>query len=171
MNKVARQVAKFAVVTCAMAPLAGCATILGGGSSQSVSLASEPAGARFIVKSSSGLQAAAGNAPQGIRLARKNEYQVEFTAPGFQPQTVALAKGINGWIWGNLIVGWILGFGIDFILGSAYKLEPSVVTVTMAKALDDAGIVQTFGVVRQLDERGKLLREDRVQLVPAAVSK
>jgi hypothetical protein len=123
------------------------------------------------VKSSSGLQAAAGNAPQGIRLARKNEYQVEFTAPGFQPQTVALAKGINGWIWGNLVVGWILGFGIDFISGSAYKLEPSVVTVTLAKALDDAGVEQTFGVVRQLDEQGKLLREDRVQLVPTAESK
>lgn len=171
MNQFALQVAKVAVVTCAIAPMTGCATILGGGSSQVVSLASEPEGTRFIVKSSSGLQAAAGNAPQGIRLARKNEYQIEFTAPGFQSQTVALAKGINGWIWGNLVVGWILGFGIDFISGSAYKLEPSVVTVTLTKALDDAGIEQTFGVVRQLDQQGKLLRQDRVQLVPVAESK
>src|SRR6185437_11206741 len=62
--------------------LASCATILGGGSAQSVSLTSDPAGATFTVKSSSGLQMASGKAPQTISLPRRNEYQVEFAVPG-----------------------------------------------------------------------------------------
>lgn len=81
MNQFARKVVKLAVVTSAMTSMTGCATILGGGSSQAVSLASEPAGARFIVKSSSGLQAAAGNAPQGIRSPGQNSAPVTPPPP------------------------------------------------------------------------------------------
>lgn len=144
----------------------GCATILGGGSSQAVGITSEPVGARFTVRSSSGIQMASGAAPQTVTLPRKNEYQIEFTAPGYQPQTTALTKGVNGWIWGNLVVGWIVGFAIDFISGSAYKLEPALVQISLVRAADEAGVLQLFGVVRQLDAKGSVLFEQRVLMVP-----
>lgn len=146
--------------------IASCATILGGGSAQAVSLTSDPAGATFTVKSSSGLQMASGKAPQTISLPRRNEYQVEFAVPGYQPQSVALAKGTNGWIWGNLVVGWIVGFGVDFLSGSAYKLEPAQVQVTMIRATDNDGQSQLYGVVRQLDGKGHVLSENRALLQP-----
>ena len=73
--------------------VSSCATILGGGTTQPVSVVSEPAGATFTVKSSSGLQMASGKTPQTITLPRKNEYQVEFSVPGYQTQSVALAAG------------------------------------------------------------------------------
>jgi hypothetical protein len=144
----------------------GCATILGGGTSQAVSVASDPVGARFAIKSSSGLQMASGNAPQAVRLPRKNEYQVEFTAPGYQTQSVVLTKGVNGWIWGNLVLGWIVGFAIDFISGSAYKLEPAQVQIAMVRAADGSGTMQLYGVVRQLDGKGQLINEQRVLMQP-----
>src|SRR5688500_16257916 len=87
-----------------------CATIAGGGTSQGVSVSSEPAGASFVVKSSSGLQMASGATPQTIKLPRKNEYQIEFKVPGYNSQSVPLTKGLNGWVWGNLIIGWVPGF-------------------------------------------------------------
>ena len=146
--------------------LAGCATIVGGGPSQSVTLNSTPQGAAFTIKSSSGLQMAAGNAPQTLRLPRKNEYQVDFTVPGYQPQSVAITKGTNGWIWGNLVIGWIVGFIVDFATGSAYKLEPSQIQIALVKVADAAGAEQVYGVVRQLDDAGRVLSEQRVLLQP-----
>ena len=77
-----------------------------------------------------------------IRLPRKNEYQLRLEVPGYRPQTVALTRGTNGWIFGNLVVGWLLGFAIDFATGSAYKLEPSLVQVTMQR--DQTGDATTL---------------------------
>jgi hypothetical protein len=146
--------------------LPGCATLVGGGPSQPVSLNSTPAGASFTVKSSSGIQMAAGTTPQTLRLPRKNEYQIDFTVPGYKTQSVALTKGTNGWIWGNLLIGWIVGFIVDFATGSAYKLEPSQVQVSLVREVDGSGLEQVYGVVRQLDDAGRIVSEQRVRLVP-----
>jgi hypothetical protein len=55
----------------------GCATIVGGGSSQPVSVESAPSAARYVIRSSSGLEVSSGSVPASIRLPRKNEYQLE----------------------------------------------------------------------------------------------
>ncbi|MEO6067408.1 MAG: hypothetical protein ABIQ41_05450 [Gemmatimonadales bacterium] len=150
--------------------LSGCATILGGGSSQAVSIQSSTPATHFVIRSSSGIQIASGDAPQSVRLPRKNEYQIDFTAPGFQPQTIALTKGTNGWIFGNLVVGWIVGFAIDFATGSAYKLEPSVVNITMVQKVSADGSRSTDALVSLYDQAGRLIRELTVPLVPVEES-
>ena len=144
----------------------GCATILGGGTSQGLGVSSDPVGAKFVIKAASGLQFAVGNTPQMVSLPRKNEYQVEFSVPGYQSQSVVLTKGINNWIWGNLVFGWIFGFAVDFVSGSAYKLEPAQVSVNLVRALDESGRWQLYGVVRQLDDQNRLLSEQRILMVP-----
>ena len=147
--------------------LSACATIVGGGSSQPVSIQSVP-GAQFTIRSSSGIQMASGQAPKTVTLPRKNEYQIDFTAPGFQPQTIALTKGTNGWVWGNLVVGWILGFVIDFASGSAYKLEPAQVNISLVAKVAANGQTETDALVSLYDAKGKLIRELSVPMVPVA---
>ncbi len=93
----------------------------------------------------------AGRTPATVRLPRKNEYNIEISLDGYQPQTMALAKSTNGWIWGNLFVGWLVGFVVDFATGSAYKLEPALVSVSLARADDD-----TFAVVRFYTDKNGL---------------
>ena len=154
----------LAVVTLTVS---ACATIAGGGTSQGVSISSEPSGAAFVVKSSSGLQMASGSTPQTIKLPRKNEYQIEFKVPGYNSQSVPLTKGLNGWVWGNLIIGWVPGFIVDFASGSAHKLEPSVVQVTLQRGVSGAEAGKLFGVVKQLDASGRIVGESRVELTPA----
>jgi len=144
----------------------GCATILGGGSSQPVAINSNPASATFTVKASNGLTMAQGVTPQTIRLPRKNEYQIEFTAPGFQPQSIALSKGTNGWIWGNLVVGWIVGFAVDFATGSAHKLEPALVEINLVQVRASTGELRTDALVKLHDKDGKLIRQLTVPMVP-----
>ena len=143
-----------------------CATLVGGGSSQNVSIASEPSSASFVVKSSSGMQMAAGTTPNTIRLPRKNEYQIEFTVPGYRSQSTALTKGVNGWVFGNFLIGWIPGLIIDFVTGSANKLEPALVQVSLQRGAAGTDFDKLFGVVRQLDASGRILSEKLVELEP-----
>jgi hypothetical protein len=160
-----RGIARVAAVSSLlMLSLSGCASILGGGTSQPVSLRGEPTGMQYTIRAASGIQVSQGQTPNQVRLARNQEYQIEFTAPGFQPQKLALTKGLNGWVWGNLVIGWIVGFGVDFIGGAAWKLEPSVVDVRMVRAADDASAVSAL--VRLLDAEGKLIREVTLPLIP-----
>lgn len=167
MHRVDRKARIAGGVAAVLILTSGCATILGGGPSQSVSVASEPSGTSFVVKSSSGLQMAAGTAPQIILLPRRNEYQVEFTVPGYQPQSAVLTRGVNGWIWGNLVIGWIVGFIVDFATGSAYKLEPAVVQVALQRQPGEGTESDAHAIVRLLDRFGRVISEGRVRLDPA----
>lgn len=143
-----------------------CATLVGGGSSQGVSVSSEPSGASFTVKSASGMQMASGTTPQMISLPRKNEYSIEFAVPGYRSQSVALTKGVNGWVFGNFIIGWIPGLIIDFVTGSANKLEPAMVQVALQRGVAEGEAGKLFGVVRQVDASGHVVSEKRVELEP-----
>ena len=138
----------------------GCATIVGGGSNQVIQLQGTPSGAQYTILSSSGLQMANGGIPASVRLPRKNEYQIQVSMEGYQSQTVAVTKSVNGWIFGNLIIGWIVGFAIDFITGSAYKLEPSLVTVALQQAEELTAVLQFF------DEDGEVIRTERLEMLP-----
>lgn len=145
----------------AVLTMSGCATIVGGGTSQPVSLQSSPVSAAFSIQSSTGLEMAQGSTPSTVSLPRKNDYQVRITLDGYEPQTTALTRGINGWIWGNLFVGWILGFGIDFLTGSAYKLEPSFIQVSMQQVERDV-----YAVIQFLDDQERLIETRRLLMVP-----
>lgn len=151
----------------ALTVLGGCATLLGGGGSQSITMAATPTTVSYVIKSSSGLQMASGQTPNQVKLPRKNEYEIEFTAAGYQSQKLALSKGINGWIWPNILFGGLPGLLIDFATGSAHKLEPSTVSVSMVKPT--AGSDEPFALLIQLfDEAGKLIREVQAPLVPVS---
>lgn len=141
--------------------LTGCATLLGGGSSQAVTVEATPSEARYAIQSSSGIEMSAGDIPASVSLPRKNEYQVDISLDGYETRTVAITRGTNGWIWGNLVFGWIVGFIVDFATGSAYKLEPAVVNVTLERG------DEVYAVVQFLNEDRELIHEERVKMVPS----
>ena len=147
--------------------LGGCASMFGGGSSQPVTISSEPSGARFVIKSSSGIQMADGVTPQTIRLPRKNEYQIEVTMDGYKPRILALTKGTNGWIWANLFLGGIFGLIVDFSTGAGYKIEPAIVSVTLETVLLEDGTKEIYAVARLLSSDGQVLREQRALMETA----
>jgi hypothetical protein len=162
-----RNIGRTALAGLAFATSA-CATLVGGGTKQAVGISSDPSGASFAVKSSSGLQMAVGKTPQTISLPRKNEYQIEFSVPGYRTQSMALTKALNGWVFGNLIIGWIPGLIIDFATGSASKLEPSQVQIALERgAAGTSDANKVYGVVKQLDSRGRVMAEQRVEMVPS----
>lgn len=125
----------FAVV---LIGAAGCASIMGGGTQQSITFNSSPDGAAVVVDGES-----RGTTPLVVDLARKNNQSVRLELDGYQPHTVMFDRSVNGWFWGNLLLGGIIGMAIDAANGAMYKLSPEEI----GAQLDRAG--QTEATVRE----------------------
>lgn len=106
-------------------PWTGCASIVCGGT-QEIHFSSTPSGAKVFVD---GMPR--GQAPSLVSLARNTSHTVRFTLEGYDDSHALLTRKINGWVWGNIIFGWLIGFIIDTATGAASELTPSTVHVNM----------------------------------------
>jgi hypothetical protein len=105
----------------------GCATIISG-RNQDLPVISNPSGARVIVN---GVQQ---QSPCTLVLDRKQPmYQVRVEKDGYEPVEITLRKGVNGWIWGNLLFGGIIGVIVDLCTGSVHKFTPTELEVNLAQ--------------------------------------
>lgn len=122
---------RFVVLISAIAAvsLAGCATVTRGTTNQ-VQFVSEPSGAE--VRTS--LQQSC-TTPCTLSVSRKDEFNVTFSKPGYQPETVMVRTQIAGsgaaGFAGNLIVGGVVGMGVDAATGSTLEHVPNPVSVTL----------------------------------------
>jgi hypothetical protein len=112
--------------------LAGCASIVSK-SEYPVSITSNPTGADFVVKKSNGLPIASGVTPATISLAASDgyfkpaKYAVEFRRKG-SVQTVPLTAKVDGWYFGNILFGGLIGLLIvDPATGSMWSLKDTVI--------------------------------------------
>ena len=133
----------------ALASLAGCATILSG-SSADIQINSSPSEAHFVVKSTNGLVIQEGVTPANFRLSKSNEYSVTISLDGYQVRTVGIGHaGLEGVAFCNLF-NWV-GWGIDYMTGAMYKLEPNQINVTLRTAMVDN---EPALIITMLDENG-----------------
>ena len=109
--------------------LGGCATITSG-STQTISVSSSPAGASVTV--TPGEQKT--TTPGKLILKRDGgPYMVKVTLEGYAPYSVLLATETNGWVFGNLIVGGLIGLAIDSSTGAWIKLTPNEISTNLVK--------------------------------------
>lgn len=110
--------------------ITSCASIISG-SKQEISFSSKPTAA--IVTIQPGDQKI--TTPGKIELERKNgPYRVTFNYEGYEPYSVTLTTSTNGWIWGNLILGGIIGMLIDGSTGASIELSPEELHANLIKA-------------------------------------
>ena len=120
-------IAHFILLMCFVFSSSSCATIVSG-RNQSLPVISYPSGATITL----------GNmkqtSPATFVLDRRQEvYLVKIEKDGYEPVEVTLKKGMNGWVWGNLVFGGIIGLIIDISTGSASKFVPDEVEVNLVK--------------------------------------
>src|SRR5437660_5716539 len=115
-----------AVGLLALAAMA-CATIMHG-SSQGVSIASQPTGANITVD---GLNI--GKTPAVARLTRKDMHTIQITLDGYQPFEVKTTRKTSGWVWGNIIFGGLIGLAVDAITGGLYDVKPDQLQASLNK--------------------------------------
>lgn len=134
----------------------GCASIVHG-TKQEVKITSTPAQAEIIIRTSPGdVEAYRGATPTSVKLPRKNSYQVIVKMGGYQDGRAFIDNSaIDGWFFGNLACGGILGLIIDYSNGAGKKLEPDEINVTLATAQTSSG-EEIFLVLRALDADGNL---------------
>ena len=109
--------------------LAGCASIIHG-SRQDVRVTSVPSGAVVRVN----LNNQATTTPGVLTLNRKEiGYVLTFEKQGYKPVEVSLRRTVDGWLFGNILFGGLIGLVIDFASGSSYKLTPDEVSTVLTQ--------------------------------------
>lgn len=125
---------------CTVATLAGAATMAAfvasswatiiSGSTQKIAVSSTPDGTTVT--------ATPGNfqvtTPAQLTLRRKDgPYTLRFEKAGYQPYEVWLSTGTNGWLWGNILIGDLIGIVVDLRTGAAQKLTPEQVHANLTQ--------------------------------------
>lgn len=125
--------------------LANCATIVSK-SQYPVSISSNPAGATVKVKNTQGEVIHQGTTPTLVTLKSSSgyfkpaKYQFEFSRKGQTPKTVEVTAGLNGWYFGNVVFGGLIGLVfVDPATGAMWHLDEKVEANLTPMATLDAG--------------------------------
>lgn len=105
--------------------VSGCATVVKG-TTQSIPVNSDPAGAEVLVNNN-----VLGVTPTQIKLKRKEDHQVMIRKEGYASATVPVLKSVGGAVWGNVLAGGLIGWGVDATSGAQYNLSPETIYVTL----------------------------------------
>jgi hypothetical protein len=127
-------------VAALVAALGGCASVTRG-TTENISIASTPSGAEATI---TGLDVpTACVTPCAIVAKRNADITVNFAKPGYEPESVQLTKEIPGagaaGFAGNLLLGGLVGMGVDAATGAAEDHKPNPVIVTMRPRSPEAG--------------------------------
>jgi hypothetical protein len=101
--------------------LTGCATIITG-KYQEIPVTSDPSGAK--VRADTGETIIT---PGKFHLIRNESHILIAEYPGYDSQQVALHNKAQGWVWGNIIAGGLIGLVVDCSSGSSDELIPKEV--------------------------------------------
>ncbi|MGM0632991.1 MAG: hypothetical protein ACQETO_07430 [Pseudomonadota bacterium] len=132
-----------------------------------VAINSQPDGAEFRVSNRDGQRVHSGTTPATVTLKssggyfRGETYTVELSKDGYADRIYTLSSTIDGWYWGNILLGGLIGMLIvDPATGAMYNL-PSRVDITLDPAV--AGAEQDSLTIATIDS---LTPEQREALIP-----
>jgi hypothetical protein len=113
-------------------PCIGCASVTRG-TTENISISSTPPGATAEL---SGLDNPTACVTPCVVVAKRNaDITVTINKEGYEPQVVPLTKEIPGTgavgFAGNVLVGGLVGMGVDAATGAAMDHKPNPVTVTL----------------------------------------
>jgi len=96
----------------------GCATLVSG-SKQTIRFSSYPTQATVKIN---GIPY--GKTPTKARLKRRGQQYIQIEMEGYKTYETTFTKRLNGWFWGNILIGGLIGMVIDAATGSMYNLTP-----------------------------------------------
>lgn len=121
---------KWIAVSALALSLGACATVTRG-TTNSITVNSEPAGALAVT--STGLTCP--STPCTWDVNRKQEFIVSFSKEGYEDQQIPVAtrlagEGVAGFA-GNVLIGGLVGMGVDAVTGSTLEHYPNPVIAVM----------------------------------------
>ena len=130
--------------------LSSCATIMSG-SKQAINFTSNPADAVVFVNDIN-----VGKTPLEAKIERgSDDKRVKIVLEGYKTYEMTLTSKTNGWVWGNILFGGIIGLIVDASNGAMYKLTPEQVNAELAKgvAINKKGKNMYIGVALEIDPK------------------
>lgn len=152
---------RIALILC-FCGLVGCASIVSSGP-KTLPIMSQPDGATCeITNINSNIMIAKATTPYTAVLKRDNgffqkaSYKVKIYKEGFIPQEVEVTAGINGWYFGNIVFGGLIGILIvDPATGAMWQIHEENITVQLFPDTPDGKQEMT----KFMEEKEKLKKE------------
>jgi len=148
--------------------LPGCATIVKG-TTQSIPVASDPSRADVWVDGN-----LRGRTPVDLELKRKRNHLVTIEKAGHQSKSVPVVKDVGGAVWGNILLGGLIGWGVDATSGAQNNLNPKSISVKLEPSIEksaakqetqrQATFVQKLNELDELAENQKVTEEEYVRM-------
>lgn len=137
--------------------LSGCASIVSK-TNWPFSVDTQPSGASVTITNKKGVEVFSGKTPTAMKLRSgsgffgKESYTVSITKEGYEPKKVTIECRVNGWYFGNILIGGLIGMLIvDPATGAMYRLDSDGISETLQKStaislqiLDKSQIPQTW---------------------------
>ena len=118
---------KIIALVLASSLLSGCATVVRG-THQEVSVTSKPSRTIVLVNGQGGFKT-----PATLELPRRRDHILTFEKEGYESVNVIVLHIVNSAVAGNILLGGVIGLGVDAITGAQYKLAPEAVNVELKK--------------------------------------
>jgi len=138
MNKMNLKIT--AIMMASVFLFSSCATIFSK-STYPLSINSSPSNANVSITDKNGKEIYLGKTPANVNLKAgagffsKAEYQVKFSSPGYDDKIVPITFKLDGWYFGNLLLGDVIGMLIiDPATGAMWKIETEFLNVTLSKS-------------------------------------
>ncbi len=130
---------KLVCLAIVIATLSSCASIVSK-SNWPVTFHSNPAGAIISITNKKGIEVYSGKTPATMKLKSgsgffgKESYTVVLNLDGYEAKTLKLDCKLNGWYFGNILFGGLIGLLIvDPATGAMYKLNTDFIEETLSK--------------------------------------
>jgi len=138
----------------ALASTAGCATVIRG-TQQDFAIESTPPGASATLSSGETCVT-----PCALRLPRKHAFDVSFAMDGYESGTARVSSGwsrggTQTFVIGNIILGGLIGMGVDASNGSTRDLTPNPLQVTLVPVAPPAIVASADASEQATDGDGQ----------------
>ena len=140
----------------------GCATIVSH-STWPFSVDSNPPGAKVSITNKHGKEIFTGKTPTALRLKSgagfftKESYVITLALSGYEPRKINVECKINGWYFGNILIGGLIGLLIvDPATGAMYKIDGDGILENLTKSGDTSAslkILEKSQVSKDLESR------------------
>lgn len=129
------RIAAFVSIAMLACLTGGCASIVKG-TTQAIPVSSDPLGADVRLDGNK-----VGQTPMSVDAKRKTDHLLTIEKPGYQVESVAITRNIGGAVFGNIIAGGLVGWGVDAISGAQWNLTPKTISVRLKEITAAAQVV------------------------------
>lgn len=125
------------LLTLVLAAASGCASIVSK-TSYPIVVSTYPPGASVTIENRNGEQVFKGSSPAAVRLKsgggyfKGATYTIRINKEGFAEKMVQVTSTVNGWYFGNLLFGGLIGMlVVDPATGAMFKLQNTTISETL----------------------------------------